>query len=281
MFALVILILMTIVFLAICVLLLYLRRQVQRKANLMRQVQTTEASPAYGRSPGELVEVAGTLRCDSPLASGMAGRSCAYYHSEIVRVYKVADEDSDVGGPGSTSTRSGEETVASDQRFVPFFVEDASGAVEVHPEGAEVDAERVIERFEPYTEREGPMVSFAGETLQLGGGRRTIGYQHSENILPVDAPVYVLGVAREDGGIGADARPVDEPVRALMVGEDGKIGHLPSSGDKERRFLISHRSEEELERELGKMVFWMGVGAIATFVVGVVLAGISLIVAMS
>ncbi len=279
MFTLVILILMTIVFLAICVLLLYLRRQAQSKANLMGQVQTTEASPAFGRSPGELVEVAGTLRCDSPLASEMAGRDCAYYHSEIVRVYKVADEDSGPGRP--SSTRTGRETVASDQRFVPFFVEDASGAVEVHPEGAEVDAERVVERFEPYTEREGPMVSFAGETLQLGGGRRTIGYRHSENILPVDAPVYVLGVAREDGGIGADARPVDEPVRALMVGEDGEIGHLPSSGDKERRFLISYRSEEELERELGKMVFWMGVGAIATFVVGIILAGISLIVAMS
>lgn len=101
MFTLVILILLTIVFWAICVLLLYLRRQAQRKANLMNQVQTTEASPAYGRSPGELVEVAGTLRCDSPLASEMAGRSCAYYHSEITRVYKVADEDSGPGRPGS------------------------------------------------------------------------------------------------------------------------------------------------------------------------------------
>jgi E3 ubiquitin ligase len=59
----------------------------------------------------------------------------------------------------------------------------------------------------------------------LAGWPSTIGYRYVEGILPLDAPVYVLGVAREDGHIGA---PADE--------------------GGEKRFLISHRSEEQLEK---------------------------------
>jgi hypothetical protein len=74
----------------------------------------------------------------------------------------------------------------------------------------------------------------------------------------LDAPVYVLGVAREDGHIGA---PADE------------------GGGK--RFLSSHRSEEQLEKKYKRAALLRGLLAVglllfgSIFVIIGVVAGIS------
>lgn len=58
-----------------------------------------------------------------------------------------------------------------------------------------------------------------------GRGRAHDRLPPRESILPVDAPVYVLGAVQEDGEIGAPP------------------------GDEEGRFLIIYRSEEQLEKK--------------------------------
>jgi hypothetical protein len=146
--------------------------------------------------------------------------------------------------------------MASNERFAPFVVEDDSGAVGIRGEGAEVDALEVMNRFENDTGGEGS-ITLGGISVNLGGGARTIGYRYVESVLPVDAPVYVLGVAQEDGHIGAPA-------------EEGG----------EKRFLISHRSEEQLEKKYRRAALLLGLLAVglflfgAIFVVAGVLAGI-------
>ena len=228
--------------------LLYFRRQAQEKASVMGQTGTSGAAEVSGISPGTQVEVKGTLRCEEPLESEMAGRPCAYYSSRVTREYTEPDyDDDDVGSNRRT------ETVAHNERFAPFSVEDGTGSVPVNAEGADVDAQQVVDRFERHTGGNGPSISLGGTTLHLGGGERTIGYRYAESILPVDAPVYVLGVVREDGSIGAP------------------------SGEGQR-FVVSHRSEEALGQSLGKNVLWLGLGAIGAFVVGVFLALIGLVV---
>ena len=47
---------------------------------------------------------------------------------------------------------------------------------------------------------------------------------------------------------------------------------LPSSRDKERRFVISHRSEEALGQDLARTAFWMAVAAAGALVLGVIVA---------
>ena len=88
--------------------------------------------------------------------------------------------------------------------------------------------------------------AIAGATINLGHGERTIGFRHVEGILPVDAPVYVLGAIQEDGSIGAPD---------------------PESGN---RFVVSHRSEEELTRQLGKDARLLGLVAAGLAFLGVV-----------
>jgi hypothetical protein len=51
------------------------------------------------------------------------------------------------------------------------------------------------------------------------------------------------------------------------VQEHGTIG-APPPGSEAQRFVVSHRSEEALGQSLGKTVLWLGVGGIASIVVG-------------
>lgn len=231
--------------------LLYFRHRTQRKAVLMSQTQTSNATDVPSLLPGTLVEVKGTLRCDSPLTSEMSERSCAYYSARVTREYLERDYYDDY----SSDRRS--ETLAHNEQFVPFFVEDMTGRVPVPRDGAEVEAEQVVDRFERHTGGEGPLISFGGAGLQLGGGERTIGYRYTGSILAVDTPIYVLGVRQESGEIGA-----------------------PQSNKKEQRFVVSYRSEEALGQNLGRNTLWLGLGAIGAFILGLVFLLIGIFVPM-
>ncbi len=244
-----ILLLFAVIFLAAGGALLYFRNRTRQKAALMGQTETSNASDVPGLAPGTLVEVKGTLRCEEPLTSEMAGETCAYYSSQVTREYLEEDYDDDDVGSDRRS-----EVVAHNEQFAPFSVEDATGSVPVNAEGAEVDARQVVNRFERNKGGDGPSISLGGATINLGGGERTLGYRYTESVLPVDAPVYVLGTVRENGEIG---------------GASGELG---------RRFVVSHRSEEALGQSLGKTVLWLGVGAIGAFVVGVILLVVGIIV---
>lgn len=112
-----------------------------------------------------------------------------------------------------------------------------------------MDAKQLVNRFERYTGQGEFSVSFGGATLNLGGGERTLGYRYTESILPVDGPVYVLGVIQDDGSIGA-----------------------PQDGGSEQRFLISYRTEEELEKNLVRNARWLGLGALGALLLGIALA---------
>ena len=204
----------------------------------MSRVETSQADSVAGLDPGTPVEVKGTLRCEEPLTSEMSGHECAYYRSEVVREYLERDHDDDDIGSDRRS-----ETVASSELFAPFAVEDGTGIVGVRGEGAEVDAVEVMNRFE---KDPGRGITIGGVTVNLGGGERTLGYRYVESILRLDEPVYVLGAAHADGQIGP-----------------------PDEGD-DHRFLISHRSEEQLEKKYRRDALWLGLIALFLFLFGAV-----------
>ncbi len=233
--------------------LLYFRRKTLSKIELMRSVQTSAASDVSTTAPDTLVEIKGTLRCESPLKSEMAEQTCAYYLSQVMREYEVTDRDSD----GRPRTRRRSEVVASNERFAPFVVEDESGAVGVRGEGAEVDALEVMNRFERDTGGAGS-ITLGGLTVNLGGGDRTIGYRYVEKILPIDSPVYVLGAVQEDGQVGA-----------------------PSEKGEGARFLISYRSEEQLEKKFKRDALWQGLIAVGLFLFGLIFLAVGVGTAVS
>ena len=226
--------------------LVYFRRGQVRKTGLMRDTETSSAASVGAMAAGTPVEVKGTLRCEEPLTSEMAGRECAYYVSRVIREYRETDRDAD----GDLETRRRSQVVSESERLAPFFVEDPSGTVGVRGEGAEFDALEVTNRFEESAD-EGPGLKIGGVTLQMGEGRQTLGYRRVEHVLPVGAPVYVLGAVLADGRVGAS--------------EDG-----------DGRFLISHRSEEDLSKGYGRDALVLGLVAAGLFVFGAVFLAVGL-----
>lgn len=228
-------------------LLLSFRSEALRKRGLIRRTQTSRVADVYDAPAGTLVEVEGILRCESPLTSEMAAKTCAYYRSEVDRRYqRELPRDSEGRPIGSPMQQV--KTVLSKKRFAPFVVEDDSGAVGVRAEGAEVDALEVMNRFE--------RVGFLGEDRGITcggitvdpadpGSGRTLGYRCVESILPIDSPVYVLGVVQEDGQIGA-----------------------PPVEDEEKEFLISYQPEEQLEEDFKGRVLLYTFAALLLFVIG-------------
>ena len=253
MVAFLILLLFAVIFLVAGGVLLYFRSRTKQKSAVMSQTETSNASDVNGIAPGTLVEVKGMLHCEEPLTSEMAEKVCAYYSSTVTREYLRPDHDDDdnVGSDRRT------ETIAQNVQYAPFVVEDDSGSVPVDAEGAEVDARQVMNRFDRNTGNEGTF-SLGGVSVNLGGGERTIGYRYTESILPVDESVYVLGTVQEGGGIG-----------------------IPTSGEEGHRFVVSHRSEEAHAQSLGKTALWLGVGAAAALVLGVVLLVIGILILVS
>src|SRR5918995_570004 len=255
MVAFLILLLFAVIFLVAGGVLLYFRNRTRQKAALMGQTETSNASDVPGLAPGTPVEVKGTLRCEEPLTSEMAEKTCAYYSSTVTREYlrpDYDDDDNDVGSDRRT------EVIAQNVQFAPFMVDDDSGSVAVDAEGAEVDARQVVNRFDRNTGKEGASISLGGATINLRGGEDTLGNRHTQSIIPVEEGGSVLGTVQEDGGIGA-----------------------PQSGEEGHRFVVSHRTEEALGQSLGKTVLWLGVGGAGALVLGVVLLVIGIIVLVS
>jgi E3 Ubiquitin ligase len=254
--------------------LLYMRHRVRHDVNLMERTPTSSVSVVSTLSAGTPVEVKGTLHCRGPLLSEMAQESCACFISRVTREYETSTAPT---SEGRRYRQRATETLAETAQAVPFSVEDATGEVYVYPEGSKVDGKKVVDRFE---DSANPGFTLGGAAVPFDEHRNTLGYRYTESVLPVDAPVYVLGVVRQGGGIGASMTPVDAPVEELPLLRGGNVEvNLPSSRDRERRFVISHRSEEALERELSRTAFWLSVAALGAFILAVVLSVLTFVVA--
>nr|MDA8216722.1 E3 ubiquitin ligase family protein [Dehalococcoidales bacterium] len=242
-----------VVLLILCAVLLLVRRSQQGKLSEIMATETStsrqlaETAKYVAERMGEagsfnqITEIKGLARCDSPLTSEVAKQPCVYYSMSVSREYEETYWETDQQTKQQVSkTRRSSEVVASNSQRIPFFVEDSTGQVLVDPAGADVDAVQVVDRFEPgeNTMSLGALRIDLGDLLPLGSGRHTIGYKISEKIIPLDRSVYVLGEA---------------------VDSTGKVTMLKPR-EKGKKFLISHKSEEELVRSTGSTIRWLLVG---------------------
>jgi hypothetical protein len=231
--------------------LLFFGRRAQAKTNLLQSVATSSVKDLPNLLPDEMVEVKGTIRSDSPLTSEYANKPCVWYSSQVIREYEKRERNSE----GNMVTNRTSETISSNKQMTPFFVEDATGKVEVHLEGADIDAPTILDRFEDKNSGStGPSITIAGVSISTGDDDRTLGYRYIVKALEVDKPIYVLGSVREDGTIGA-----------------------PTHSDKNRKFIVSYRTEEQLHASWGKQAFWMGTSAVTIVAAGALMVIIGII----
>lgn len=240
---------------AVAVGLFIAHRSQQDKLMAIKDVKTMQASDlkqlagevAGEMGPGffnQVTEVKGTIVCDHPLTSELAQTPCVYYSMTVTHEYEEDYWDTDANGNKEQKTRTGRDTVASNSRRVDFYVEDSTGRIKVDPDGADLDTEKALSKFERAGGASLRMGSFSFQAQGLTGNRRSIGYRYEEEVIPVGRSVYVLGEATDRSG------------EVSLV--------KPNKG----KFIISLKSEEELIQGTQSAILWTKIGAIMCAVTG-------------
>ena len=201
----------------------------------------------------QITEVKGKSVCDAPITSELAQKECVYYSMRITREYEEDYWDTDSQGRRTRRTRRSSDTVASNVRSTPFYVEDATGKIKVNPDGCVAVSEKALSKFERGERRTGRQkigafsIDFGGIS-PLSGGRRTIGYRYEEDIIPLGRDLYVLGEATDKSGEVQIVKP----------------------GDKKKKFIVSLKSEEELIKSTKSASTGLMIGATVSAVAGAV-----------
>lgn len=206
-----------------------------RALRLRRLLQDLPTSKTRGVFIG-LVELKGTAEIEEPLTSYLAEIACVHYSWAVseewrrIVTYTVTDKD----GHTRTETRveSGWTTVGSGGDSANFYLKDDTGSLLVRPDGANIEGRSVfgetVTAFSDLYYGKGPSGGIPDST-----GRRMF----TESAIPLHAPVYVVGKARQR-----------EDVVAPEIARD------PGAP----MFLISTRSEDQVAGGHGWMMWFTG-----------------------
>ncbi|TVR73457.1 MAG: hypothetical protein EA415_07650 [Sphaerobacteraceae bacterium] len=185
---------------------LWNRRKFSEKMNLIRRAVHARPGEVGNAFPGELVAVTGNAESSQALISEQSETPCIYYDFQIVRRYERSRGGVSMGGRNlrgrrrRTGRQRGRETVAENEQWVPFRIEDESGAVRVNPDGAWFEARKVMDRYE--REDSNNLLGIPGLNVNLGfGGNQTLGYEIKENAIPTGTPLFIAGPVNEKGEI--------------------------------------------------------------------------------
>lgn len=209
---------------------LWAAMRANRRRRLIDNIPTSKTTGVFIG----LVEVKGTAEAERPLRSHLAGRSCVSYEWTVEEHWSrtVTESYTDSKGRSRTRTRreSGWRTVDQGGEGIPFYLKDDEGVVRVIPTGAKLEPTDVFRetcgRLDPLYYGKGPVRSI----MHSDHRRRFI-----EKAIPLHAPLYVMGRAREREDLVAAEIAHDE--EALM-------------------FLISTRDEATISSGLG-VQFWV------------------------
>jgi len=217
------------------------------RANRRRRwVDDTPTSKTSGVFIGT-VEVKGTAEAEQPLVSHLAGERCVYYAWSVAEHWSrtVTETYTDKDGKTQTRTRheSGWTTVANGGARIPFYLKDDVGTVLVQPDGARIEPATV---FSEHCGRGDPLYYAKGPAHAVAHSdhRR----QFTETAIPLHAPLYVMGQARER-----------QDVVAAEIAADPKCP----------MFLISCRSEKQISQGLGAGYWIWGILGLVLAVAGV------------
>jgi hypothetical protein len=231
-----------------------LRSATARKVAELQQLCREIGSELGGGHFSELAELRGTIGCASPLTAELSKTPCVYYRSSVAQEYEETRTETDSqSGQQRQVMHRGSETVSSNRRTVPFTLADETGAIEVLADGADIDEEQSLSRFEPESAMAQPgsaTIGFGLFSMTLSAGlpqaRRVLGYRLNEWLLPVGRQAFIIGEVTDSEG-------------RLVVRKPSKEG---------ARFIISARSKEAVLQATGSKAKIFLFAAIACFVLG-------------
>jgi len=196
----------------------------------------------------EMAALNGNVQCDTPLVAPLSGRPCLYYRMSVSRRYEEEVERRDSEGRVTRSVRQGTETMSTQEEGCRFDLVDASGTLAVDADGLDWDARiETVDRFEP--QAGGLTIGFGRFSMNVrdvGGGRRTLGYEYEEHIVPVDGRFTVIGEVSDRSG-------------TLAMGRGGPL------------FTLSRKTRDELIGNAKGTANWTGIASGIGLIVGAIL----------
>ena len=204
-----------------------------RAGKQQRLVDNLPTSKTTGVFIG-LVDLQGTAEGEHPLVSYLTAAACVYHHWQVEEQWSrtVTETDTDSAGKTQTRTRteSGWTTVAEGGEEAPFYLQDDCGVIRIQPAGAKIEPQTTLSQTcspsDPLYYGKGP----AGAVANSDHRRK-----FSETVIPLHAPLYVLGQARQR----------DDVVAAEIA-----------TNKQAPLFLISIRSEKQVSRGF-RLGFWL------------------------
>jgi hypothetical protein len=195
-----------------------------------------------------LVELSGTAEAERPLVSFLAEGRCVYYQWNVDEHWSRTVTETYTDSQGKTQTRtrieSGWTTVAQGCDGIEFYLRDDCGVIAIQPDKAKVEPVSVFDRSCGWGDElyygKGPLLSVPDSTHR----RRFVEYA-----IPLHAPLYVVGQARE---------------RIDVVAPE--IAYDPHA----EMFLISTRTEDQVRRGLGWQFWLLGILGVAFSIGGFV-----------
>lgn len=189
-----------------------------RKWRHLRLIQDTPTSRVRSMALGR-VELHGRAQGKGELAAPFTGVACVWYRYQI---------EQEVRGRHGRSWRTLDQ--GSSEAW-PFYLEDDTGRVLVDPEGAQVDVPRDYRSIDPALT--GPIGGFLNERGidpdTFFGFRKKLRF--SEWHIAPGEQVYVLGVARERGGLVHERRVRIAEKLAALKSDPEAMAHFDSDGD--------------------------------------------------
>ena len=157
-----VLIVLGILLLIIGVILFFVQRYQRQKSMSIRLARSGSVAELQHLSkeigaeigPGnwrEYVKLTGQIRCDRPLTAELTQEPCVYYTMRVTREYEETVRKQDNEGKSYQETQRGSDTVSSNERSIPFNLTDATGQINVNPDGAAFDTVVPSVRREPRT----------------------------------------------------------------------------------------------------------------------------------
>ncbi len=195
-----------------------------------------------GSYSGNIVELVGVGISEHPLTAAHSQRPALAYESSVEREYEVTEQERDNEGNYRSVVKRRSETVSEQSEYVIFTLNDGSGSlIKIDMQGAKKDFMQSVDRFESEAPR-GLNISFGNMS-----GSRTIGYRYKEKIIPNNAKLYILGEVNDRSG-------------ELMVSKPK---------EKDKPFLVSTKSEDELISAAEGAAKWQKIASIVSVVAGV------------
>lgn len=166
-----------------------------RAGRRLRFLIDTPTSKAKGVFVG-MVEVTGRASTAEPVRTLLAGQDAVWFHFEIEEEWERWETEITQDSKGNTQTRqvlrTGWTTVAKGGRTPPFDIKDDTGTVLVRPDGAKVEPEKVFDRTVGHGD---PLYFGKGPPQEIDNSRHQ--RRFTERAIPLDAPLFVAGHARE------------------------------------------------------------------------------------